>query len=80
MNMYSAMAYPGSKLFTLADPKDLPDSWSGYSQHGHETRPLPTATLTSAEVLHFRDKAHQTYFHGNDELTRPLKRKLLEHI
>lgn len=61
-NFYSAMAYPGSRLFEEADPKDLPESWVGYSQHSFETRPLPTAVLTSAEVLKFRDEAFMEYF------------------
>jgi radical SAM superfamily enzyme YgiQ (UPF0313 family) len=56
-NIYSCMAYPGSRLFEEARPEDLPDSWAGYSQHAYETRPLPTATLSSAEVLAFRDAA-----------------------
>lgn len=61
-NFYSAMAYPGSKLFKEARPEDLPESWIGYSQHSYETRPLPTDTLTSAQVLAFRDYAFQRYF------------------
>lgn len=63
-NFYSAMAYPGSKLYTLALEKGwkLPDSWIGYSQHSFETQPLPTETLTGAEVLAFRDSAFQEYF------------------
>lgn len=72
-NFYSAMAYPGSKLFSEADPKDLPDSWSGYSQHSYDCKPLPTETLSSEEVLSFRDKAFQQYFLGHDYL------EMIEH-
>lgn len=63
-NFYSAMAYPGSKLYSLAVEKGwkLPDKWIGYSQHSYETEPLPTATLTGAEVLRFRDQAFARYF------------------
>ena len=61
-NFYSAMAYPGSALFRDADPGDLPAAWSGYSQHSADCRPLPTRTLTSADVLRFRDAAHGRYF------------------
>lgn len=61
-NFYSAMAYPGSKLFEQARPEDLPDSWSGYSQHSFDCRPLPTATLSSAEVLGFRDRAFLDFY------------------
>jgi anaerobic magnesium-protoporphyrin IX monomethyl ester cyclase len=63
-NFYSAMAYPGSVLYrdALARGVRLPDSWSGYSQHGADCTPLPTATMPSAEVLRFRDYAFHTYF------------------
>ena len=63
-NFYSAMAYPGSKLYTLAKSKNwqLPSSWIGYSQHSYECTPLPTEYLTAAEVLGFRDKAFTSYF------------------
>ena len=67
-NFYSAMAYPGSRLFSEADPKDLPDNWSGYSQHSYDCKPLPTETLSSAEVLSFRDKAFEQYFINTDYL------------
>lgn len=63
-NFYSAMAYPGSKLYTVAEERDwkLPDEWIGYSQHSFETTPLPTETLTGAQVLRFRDDAFRAYF------------------
>jgi len=63
-NFYSAMAYPGSKLYDMARKNDwsLPENWSGYSQHSFDTTPLPTETLTSAEVLWFRDMAFRAYF------------------
>ena len=62
VNYYVAQAYPGSKLFDMADPKDLPLQWSGYSQHSYDTKGLPTDTLTSEQVLDFRDKAFKKYF------------------
>lgn len=62
VNYYVAQAYPGSKLFDMAEPKDLPLQWSGYSQHSYDTHGLPTATLTSEQVLDFRDNAFKTYF------------------
>ncbi len=63
-NFYCAMAYPGSKLYTMAVEKgwELPESWIGYSQHSYETMPLRTEVLTSAEVLKFRDDAFMKYF------------------
>ncbi len=68
-NFYCAMAYPGSNLYGLAKQKGLPlpddaggPGWIGYSQHAYETLPLPTETLSAAQVLEFRDYAHITYF------------------
>lgn len=63
-NFYSAMAYPGSALYTMAVAKGLPlpERWSGYSQHSYDCRPLPTDHLTAAEVLKFRDDAFHAYF------------------
>jgi radical SAM superfamily enzyme YgiQ (UPF0313 family) len=63
-NFYCAMAYPGSKLYTMAIENGwaLPESWIGYSQHSYEALPLRTETLTSAEVLRFRDEAFHRYF------------------
>jgi anaerobic magnesium-protoporphyrin IX monomethyl ester cyclase len=85
-NFYSAMAYPGSKLFDQARAEDLPESWSGYSQHSFDTRPLPTATLTSAEVLSFRDRAFLDFFgffgdYGYiDSVERKFGARAAEHI
>jgi radical SAM superfamily enzyme YgiQ (UPF0313 family) len=63
-NFYSAMAYPGSPLFEEAVRRgwQLPDSWSGYSQHAVNTLPLPTRHLPAGEVLRFRDHAFSVYF------------------
>ena len=61
-NYYSAMPYPGSRLFDETRQEDLPKNWSGYSQHSADTTPLPTATLSSREVMEFRDFAFHSYF------------------
>jgi len=63
-NFYCAMAYPGSALYRLALEKGwpLPARWSGYSQHSVDSLPLPTRSLSAAEVLRFRDHAFQVYF------------------
>lgn len=65
-NFYSAMAYPGSKLYNMAIEKgwELPDSWIGYSQHSYETKPLRTEALPASEVLRFRDEAFHRYFNN----------------
>jgi anaerobic magnesium-protoporphyrin IX monomethyl ester cyclase len=63
-NFYSAMAYPGSPLYEEALRRgwQLPETWSGYSQHAIDTLPLPTRYISAGEVLSFRDRAFDTYF------------------
>jgi anaerobic magnesium-protoporphyrin IX monomethyl ester cyclase len=63
-NFYSAMAYPGSKLYTMALEKnwDLPKTWLGFSQHAVESLPLRTEHISAGEVLGFRDYAFHKYF------------------
>jgi len=69
-NFYCTMAYPGSQLYTQAldNGWQLPNGWSGYSQHSQDTLPLPTKYLSVSEVLRFRDQAFQTYFSSPDYL------------
>ena len=70
LNIYSAMAYPGSKLheMAVAEGKTLPSSWVGYSQHAYETRPLDTNYVSGGEVLSYRDKAFHEYFNDDKYL------------
>jgi len=84
-NFYSAMAYPGSKLYALAIEQGwkLPDTWIGYSQHSYETLPLPTETLTSADVLKFRDDAFLHYFTSENYLSlvrRKFGEEVVDHV
>jgi len=69
-NFYSAMAYPGSPLYRMAVSNgwELPDSWSGFSQHSYDCKPLPTEQVSSADVLRFRDDAFHEYFSNPDYL------------
>ena len=69
-NFYSAMAYPGSQLYTMAVEKnwELPKSWVGYSQHSYECLPLRTEHLSAGEVLGFRDYAFHKYFESTKYL------------
>jgi len=64
MNIYPAVAYPGSQLYKDAKTSGqaLPDSWLGYSMHSYETFPLGSKHLTPAEVLRFRDEAFNRYY------------------
>ena len=63
-NFYSAMAYPGSPLYTLAVANNLPlpATWTGYSQHSRDCLPLPTRYIPARDVLRFRDAAFQEYY------------------
>ena len=63
-NFYSAMAYPGSQLYTMALDKgwELPATWLGYSQHSEACLPLRTEHITGGQVLGFRDYAFDHYF------------------
>jgi radical SAM superfamily enzyme YgiQ (UPF0313 family) len=84
-NFYSAMAYPGSKLYDMAIEKGwrLPASWQDFSQHSLETLPLPTEHLSAGEVLGFRDWAWQHYFENERYLghvERKFGRGVVEHL
>jgi radical SAM superfamily enzyme YgiQ (UPF0313 family) len=70
VNYYCAMAYPGSPLHIESKNKGtpLPSDYVGYSQHSYETFNLPTETLSSSEVLRFRDHAWNTYNTDKDYL------------
>ncbi|HTU88906.1 MAG TPA: radical SAM protein [Gemmataceae bacterium] len=63
-NFYSAMAYPGSPLYTRAVRQGvpLPQKWTGYSQHSRDCLPMPTRYLPAREVLRFRDRAFLRYY------------------
>jgi radical SAM superfamily enzyme YgiQ (UPF0313 family) len=63
-NFYSAMAYPGSPLYSDAIKfgLELPGAWKDYSQHGYSSKPLNNQYCSSAEILGFRDKAFDAYF------------------
>lgn len=75
-NFYSAMAYPGSRLYeeAVAEGLELPATWSGYSQHNRHCHPLGSRHLTPAQVLEFRDRAHVAYF-SSESYQSMLRRK-----
>ena len=84
-NFYSAMAYPGSRLYdnAISDRWPLPYQWHGYSQHSYETHPLPTKYIGAADVLRFRDEAFHRYFENTAYLSMvegKFGRKVREHI
>ncbi len=71
-NMYAAMALPGSPLYKQATENGikLPDTYTGYSFHSVDTLPLPTAQLSPAEILKFRDDAFLRYHTSQNFLHR----------
>lgn len=85
INFYTAMAYPGSKLYfeAIQNGIKLPDKWHGFAQYGEETLPLPTKYLSSAEVLRFRDYAFDNYL-SNPKYLKMIREKfgieVEEHI
>jgi radical SAM superfamily enzyme YgiQ (UPF0313 family) len=84
-NFYSAMAYPGSKLYTdaITNGWTLPETWRGYSQHNDDCRPLDTEHVDAATVLRFRDDAFNRYFSNPrylDMIERKFGLETLEHV
>jgi anaerobic magnesium-protoporphyrin IX monomethyl ester cyclase len=84
-NFYSAMAYPGSPLYQMAVKNgwELPEQWSGFSQHSYDCKPLPTEQVLAAEVLRFRDNAFHEYFENQfylDMVTEKFGGETRKHI
>jgi hypothetical protein len=75
-NMYAAMALPGSELYKTAieNGYKLPDTYTGFSFHSVDTLPTPTASLTPAEILDFRDRAFLRY-HSNPNFLERVSNK-----
>jgi hypothetical protein len=75
-NMYAAMALPGSQLYKTATENGykLPDSYTGFSFHSVDTLPIPTDSLTPAEILKFRDEAFLRY-HTNSGFLKRIENK-----
>jgi len=84
-NFYSAMAYPGSQLYTLAQQQKiaLPEHWGAYSQHAWDTMPLANSHLSAAEILAFRDQAFNTYFESpvyREMVQRKFGQGVIDHL
>ncbi len=64
MNVYPCQALPGSPLYIKAMKEgwDLPKEFEEFAFLSYECKPLPTKTLSSAQVLQFRDYFWTTYF------------------
>ncbi len=84
-NLYSAMAYPGSELYSQALNQGwpLPETWQGYSQYAYETLPIPTKYLRGQEVLRFRDHAFHVYYNDSkylNKIAREFGSETAQHI
>jgi len=75
-NAYAVMPLPGSALFKHALEKghDLPKTYEGYSFFSENTLPLPTESLTSTDILKFRDEAF-TVYHTNPSFLEKVQSK-----
>ena len=71
-NTYAAMALPGSQLYktALINGYALPTTYTGYSFHAYDTVPMPTDSLTPAQILKFRDDAFNIYHNDPKFLAR----------
>ena len=69
-NYYSAMAYPGSPLYTsaLKSGQKLPESWHQFSQHSYDSLPLSNVHCSAAEILEYRDIAWNKHFTADSYL------------
>jgi radical SAM superfamily enzyme YgiQ (UPF0313 family) len=74
-NTYAAMALPGSQLYktALINGYELPTTYTGYSFHAYDTVPMPTETLTPAQILKFRDDAF-TIYHNDPRFLNRIER------
>lgn len=53
---------------------DLPESWSGYSQHSYDCRPLPTERVSAATVLRFRDEVFDRFIRSKRYLDMAMQK------
>ncbi len=85
VNFYTAIAYPGSKLYTEAIRRGvpLPDTWDAYGQFSPNCQPLGTRDLSPKQVVEFRDNAFIEYFNRKeyqDMVQKKFGDKALKHI
>ena len=77
MNVYPALALPGSQLYedALAKGWRLPRVWAGFSFLGYECIPLPTESLSSEDILRFRDQVFFPSYFGDPEYLAMMQEK-----
>ncbi len=84
-NFFETMAYPGTKLYEVARCKGypLPERWGQYGFFAPDALPLRNESLTSQEILFFRDKAFKEYFSSQryqDMIRRKFGQKTVDFI
>ena len=72
MNVYPCQALPGSPLYLKAKQEgwDLPKKYEEFAFLSYDCKPLPTKSLSSAQVLEFRDYFWNTYFNNPAYLSK----------
>jgi radical SAM superfamily enzyme YgiQ (UPF0313 family) len=79
-NFFIPMAYPGTILYKNALGKGkLPKKWEQYGFFAPNALPLPTETLTSKQILEFRDKAFNTLY-SQEKYQNMIREKFGEKI
>jgi hypothetical protein len=75
-NMYGCMPLPGSQVYKDAIDRGYtpPENYVDYSFHSYTTVPVPNETLTSEEILRFRDEAYIKY-HTNPKFLEKVRNK-----
>ncbi len=75
-NTYAAMALPGSKLYydAILEGKTVPNKYEEFSFHSFNTLPLPTDSLSAAQILSYRDEAFVKY-HTNNKFLNKVEKK-----
>ncbi len=63
-NFCCTMPYPGSELYgkLIAQDPSWAGDWETYSLYSSRSRPMNTISLSSRDVLQFRDRAFHRYF------------------
>ena len=74
-NAYPAMALPGSELYrdAVLSGKRLPTNYEGYSFLSYDTVPVANESLTSEDIVKFRDGAYDEYHTSPEFLERVTK-------
>ncbi len=64
VNLFCCMAYPGTKLFDVAQRKGypIPERWGQYGFFAPDAVPMRNDNLTCEQILTFRDKMFKEYF------------------